>query len=300
MRLLKLLLLSGTLFGQDVYLTTRCATSINGRYYFTVQKPPVAYPLCLELGNSLQVVAGKLEAIAAALPTPTVTEPMLLAYVPPGTGSGPAIITPVKMGTGVRLIPTLGDPATMTLEATLTQAQVLGMITTFLSINRTAPDVVEPIVPEATLASYTVKAQWVSPPQVTRNGLVLSDPHDYSTVGQTIHFHPASRPQVGDIVLFRYRPLPIPIASENGLKIENAFLPVGLLDQTYSAQLTASGGSPPYTWRMWSGTIGGLDLTPAGEFTGTPTTIANVVVIMEVADLFGYTAYKDFPVSVTP
>lgn len=61
----------------DNYLTTRCGgSSVNGRYYVMVQHPPVGYPLCVEMGDSLRIVNGKLEAATVA--TAGIKEEILL------------------------------------------------------------------------------------------------------------------------------------------------------------------------------------------------------------------------------
>jgi hypothetical protein len=58
-----------------------------------------------------------------------------------------------------------------------------------------------------------------------------------------------------------------------GPKSKTAFLPDGTIGVAYSAQLTAIGGLPPYTWTLAPGSPGlpsGLNLTPDGQITGTP------------------------------
>lgn len=49
-------------------------------------------------------------------------------------------------------------------------------------------------------------------------------------------------------------------------------LPQGIIDEPYVAQLRASGGSSPYTWRLTGGTLpAGLTLAADGRLSGTPT-----------------------------
>src|SRR5262245_11827339 len=57
------------------------------------------------------------------------------------------------------------------------------------------------------------------------------------------------------------------------LTITTTALPAAAVNQAYSATLAASGGTPPYTWALASGTLpAGLTLTPStGAITGTPT-----------------------------
>jgi hypothetical protein len=58
------------------------------------------------------------------------------------------------------------------------------------------------------------------------------------------------------------------------LTITTTTLPNGVQGQNYpSAQLSATGGVPPYTWSLLTGSLpNGLTLNPSGSITGTPTT----------------------------
>jgi hypothetical protein len=64
------------------------------------------------------------------------------------------------------------------------------------------------------------------------------------------------------------------LASGGSLTIMNADLPNGVVNAPYSVSLAASGGTPPYTWAVTSGSLpAGLTLDPkAGTISGTPTT----------------------------
>ncbi len=57
------------------------------------------------------------------------------------------------------------------------------------------------------------------------------------------------------------------------LNITTEFLPSGTLNYSYSVTLGASGGVPPYTWSLGSGSLPpGLNLDASGLISGTPTT----------------------------
>src|SRR5207249_3317802 len=59
------------------------------------------------------------------------------------------------------------------------------------------------------------------------------------------------------------------------LTITTTSLPDGMVNQTYSAHLQASGGSGVFTWKVASGTLpAGLALSTSGDLTGAPTTVA--------------------------
>ena len=59
------------------------------------------------------------------------------------------------------------------------------------------------------------------------------------------------------------------------LVVTNTSLPVGTIGAAYSAQLGATGGHPPYSWRLYATSVplpSGLSLDSAGLISGTPTT----------------------------
>ena len=61
--------------------------------------------------------------------------------------------------------------------------------------------------------------------------------------------------------------------SPEGLAITTSALPAAPVNQPYSASLTGSGGTPPYTWSVAPALPNGLTLNAAtGAITGTPTT----------------------------
>jgi Putative Ig domain len=61
--------------------------------------------------------------------------------------------------------------------------------------------------------------------------------------------------------------------SPGGLAVATSSLPNGAVNQPYSASLTPTGGTPPYTWSVVPPLPNGLNLDPAtGAITGTPTT----------------------------
>lgn len=73
------------------------------------------------------------------------------------------------------------------------------------------------------------------------------------------------------------------------LKIESLIMPEGYLNESYSSYVTGSGGTPPYTWEIVSGTFHtGLDFNAAtGLLSGTPTEIGPHTVTMALKDSAG-------------
>ena len=80
-----------------------------------------------------------------------------------------------------------------------------------------------------------------------------------------------------------------------------ATLPTGQVGVPYSAMLTASGGTPPYTWAITAGALPpGLTLnTVTGVISGTPTTAGAYAFTATVTDSTGATASAALTITVT-
>ena len=62
-------------------------------------------------------------------------------------------------------------------------------------------------------------------------------------------------------------------ATANPLSVNSVVFASGQVGTAYSATLSASGGTPSYTWAITSGSLpAGLALSPGGTISGTPTT----------------------------
>ena len=72
------------------------------------------------------------------------------------------------------------------------------------------------------------------------------------------------------------------------LIITTTSLPNGVVGQPYAAAVTRTGGNPPFTWAIKSGSLPpGLSLQPGGGITGTPTGPGNNPIVFEVTDSDG-------------
>ena len=85
------------------------------------------------------------------------------------------------------------------------------------------------------------------------------------------------------------------------LGITTTSLPAGALNFPYDVTLGASGGVPPYSWSLLSGTLPtGLNpLTASGAITGTPTAIGTYPFTVQVADSQSPPATATAPLSIT-
>ncbi len=85
------------------------------------------------------------------------------------------------------------------------------------------------------------------------------------------------------------------------LAVSTLTLPTAVLDSSYSQNLSAFGGSQPYTWSVLSGSLpAGLTLSPAtGMLSGTPTSTGSSTFMIQVAGAqAGVAASRTFTVGV--
>ncbi len=76
-------------------------------------------------------------------------------------------------------------------------------------------------------------------------------------------------------------------------------LPNGSVGTAYSFQLSGTGGLPPITWSMFSGSLpAGLTLSPGGLVSGTPTSPGTEIFSIQATDANGATATGLYQVTV--
>jgi len=84
------------------------------------------------------------------------------------------------------------------------------------------------------------------------------------------------------------------------LTITSASLPGGTGGVAYSATLTATGGTSPYSWSVTSGTLpAGVTLSTAGALSGTPTNAGAYSFGIRVVDSIGATASQSYNLTIT-
>ncbi|HTW61905.1 MAG TPA: putative Ig domain-containing protein [Terracidiphilus sp.] len=86
------------------------------------------------------------------------------------------------------------------------------------------------------------------------------------------------------------------------LTVTTVALPEGTVNTPYSQSLAATGGVPPYTWSILSGSLpAGLTLTASsGLISGTPTAPASSSFEVEVADSASHTATGNVTLKILP
>jgi hypothetical protein len=81
--------------------------------------------------------------------------------------------------------------------------------------------------------------------------------------------------------------------------ITTTSLPIGTVGQAYSVQLSATGGTSPYTWSVSSGSLpAGLSLSPSGLIAGPPTTAGTPTFTATVSDASSQTASRNFTLTI--
>jgi hypothetical protein len=97
--------------------------------------------------------------------------------------------------------------------------------------------------------------------------------------------------------------LPLTIAPAT-LTITTASLPNGQVGTSYSATLTATGGTPPYAWALTSGALpAGLTFSASGVLSGKPTaTASGAALTFKVSDSGSpvQTQSKTLPLTINP
>ena len=85
------------------------------------------------------------------------------------------------------------------------------------------------------------------------------------------------------------------------LIVSTATLSGGRVGAAYSQAISASGGTPPYTFTVVSGTLpAGLALSSAGALSGTPTAPGNFGFTVQVSDSAGLVTAQSFSVAIGP
>jgi sugar lactone lactonase YvrE len=87
----------------------------------------------------------------------------------------------------------------------------------------------------------------------------------------------------------------------NPPSIVSAALPAGAVGTAYSQTVSATGGAPPYTWSLASGTLPvGITLSSAGTLSGTPLEQAVFGFSLQAQDLVTNSASATFSLTIAP
>ena len=149
------------------------------------------------------------------------------------------------------------------------------------------------------LGTYTYTlAQGTLPPGLQLNstsGVIYGTP---TAAGLSSFAMQVSSQAGGGPVLSAYAYLSINVSTPP-LTITTASLPAGAVLTAYSQTLAVTGGTPPYTWRVTSGSLpGGLTLASSGNISGTPTAAGTFTIQVAVSDSQQGSASGSFTIKI--
>ncbi len=93
-------------------------------------------------------------------------------------------------------------------------------------------------------------------------------------------------------------PEDLTLDSGPGITIGPATLPAATIGVAYAEDLTASGGTAPYTYTKTGTLPAGITMSAAGHFTGTPTEAGSFTISVTATDHNGYFARQDYTLTV--
>jgi glucose/arabinose dehydrogenase len=122
-------------------------------------------------------------------------------------------------------------------------------------------------------------------------GIISGVPTTYGLSTFTILVEDSNLESATQVLTMTINPPPLAIQTES--------LPDGPVNQSYSQNLQANGGKPPYTWRITSGGLPpGLSLTPDGTITGTPPVQGYYPFAVRVTDTDSVTDTRQLSIAV--
>jgi len=240
-------------------------------------------------------------SLAASAGVAPYTWRLIFGSLPPGlalSSAGVLAGTPIQTGT-----------FTFTLAVTdsrggTASGQFTVIIATGLTI--TSPAILPGGTPNTpysylfTAAGGTAPYTWTVPSGSLPSGVTIASNGQLSgqpTAAGTYHF----TVQVTDS-LERQALAQESLTISSALTIVTTTLAGAALNVSYSQTLTASGGTPPYTWSLATGSgplPTGLSLTSAGLITGTPTSAGTFMFTVLVTDSASVTETQQLSITVT-
>ena len=207
----------------------------------------------------------RIEVLARAQPTPTTLPPMGATTAPPvATTTVPALVTTVVAPATTVVAPatTVVVPATTVVAPVSTTTEAVAA-TTVVSTTTVA------VVSTTAAVGALVTTTTVSPVATTRPPTTTRPPPT------------TTRPPATTTTAVPVSPLVVGTGSLPGARVGEA----------YQVVLVASGGTPPYSWSLASGTLpDGLGLSGGGVFSGVPGESSDIALVFSVSDTAGRSA----------
>jgi len=207
----------------------------------------------------------RIEVLARAQPMPTTLPPMGATTAPPvATTTVPALVTTVVPPATTVVAPatTVVAPATTVVAPVSTTTEAVAA-TTVVSTTTVA------VVSTTAAVGALVTTTTVSPVATTRPPTTTRPPPT------------TTRPPATTTTAVPVSPLVVGTGSLPGARVGEA----------YQVVLVASGGTPPYSWSLASGTLpDGLGLSGGGVFSGVPGESSDIALVFSVSDTAGRSA----------
>jgi len=295
-------LLSGTPSTAGSYSFTVQATDGNNVTVSTALSVTIASPVGISTPSALgggSVNSSYSQTLAASAGVGPYAWTVTASSLPPGLSlSASGVISGIPSASG-----TFPFTATVTdsLGATASR-QFTVVVATGLTI------ATPPTLPAATvgvLYSYSLQAAggtapytWANPTglppaglSVETKGIVAGTPTTAGSASFTVQVTDSLGHQASEQLSITVAP---------ALSITPSTLPGVTLGGAYSQSLTATGGTPPYTWSIAAGALPkGISLSAAGSITGTAEVAGTFPFTVQVADSTGATATKPYSIVVS-
>jgi hypothetical protein len=301
---------SGTIYGFP---------RVVGNYNVTVRVTDAAGSIN-QASFTIQINAAGVSVVSSPLPTATVGQSYTQAVVSGGTPPYTLTVTSGTLPAGLSLsstgvltgIPTSAGTFSFGVQVTDSQSQsATGTLT--LTINPQPLQITNPVGPlfNGTAGTpYTPTtfsaAGGVAPYTWTivsgnADGLTMSPGGVLTGTPQTDGSF-SFVVQVADQSGFTATQTYSLVVNKPSLVITASSFPTGTVGQLYSQTspaAVASGGTPPYTWSLASGSVPGLSFVPSNvALTGTPSSPGSFPITLQVTDTAGLTATKAFTVTI--
>ncbi len=98
---------------------------------------------------------------------------------------------------------------------------------------------------------------------------------------------------------FATQPYALPVETQLNINADSS-LPFARQGTFYSQTLTATGGTPPYSWSMSPAASAGLSLSTAGVISGMPTTAGDQFLLVTVTDANAISSVRSFTLTINP
>ncbi len=143
----------------------------------------------------------------------------------------------------------------------------------------------------------TGSASWSVPSGTLPPGLSLSPAGVLSGVPTTVGSFPVT---VAVTDGYSSATATLTLAVATPVTVAGTTLPSGAVSRSYSATLSASGGTGTYTWRLASGSLPtGLTLSTSGSITGTPTAGGLFTFIVSATDSAGRSSTATLSIKIS-